>query len=286
MKKIVFIGATGTLGKPVCAELIAAGFEVTALARDVQKAKEILPKAAVVPGDVNNLASLQAALAGQDAVYINLSVRQTEKAADFHTETDGMNNILQAAKEAGIKRVVYLSSIVHWYNGFKWWVFDIKRKASRLVKDGGVPYTIFYPTTFMETYAEFLQAGRIPLAGKGKYAMWFIAAKDYGKQVAKALQLDNAANREYVVQGPEAVMQDVAARRLAAAYTHKPVKIQHAPLWILKILGLFSPRMNYLWHILQALNQYPEKFQAKTTWDELGKPTTTLEDFARGLPAA
>jgi uncharacterized protein YbjT (DUF2867 family) len=284
MKNVLFIGATGLLGKPVCAELVAAGFNVTALVRHPDAARSVLPpQVTLAQGDVKDPATLQAAFAGQEFVYINLSVQQTEKAADFHTETDGMKNILQAAKEAGVKRVVYLSSVVHWYNGFKWWVFDVKRKACRLVKESGVPYTIFYPTTFMETYAEFLQAGRFPMAGKGKYAMWFVSAKDYGKQVAQSLLLDKAANREYVVQGPEAVMQLEAAKRLAAAYTHKPVKIQQAPLWILKVLGLFSPRMNYLWHILQALNEYPEKFQAKITWDELGKPATTLEDFARSL---
>lgn len=34
---------------------------------------------------------------------------------------------------------------------------------------------------------------------------------------------------------------------------------------------------------IEALNKYPEKFEAQTTWDLLGKPQITLEDFAESL---
>ena len=40
-KKITVIGATGMIGIPVTNELINAGFEVTALVRNVEKAKQI-----------------------------------------------------------------------------------------------------------------------------------------------------------------------------------------------------------------------------------------------------
>jgi len=41
--KILVIGATGMIGKPVANELLNAGLEVTALVRDIAKAKERLP---------------------------------------------------------------------------------------------------------------------------------------------------------------------------------------------------------------------------------------------------
>ena len=43
MKKIAVIGATGMLGLPVVVALLELGFEVTALARDPEKARHMLP---------------------------------------------------------------------------------------------------------------------------------------------------------------------------------------------------------------------------------------------------
>jgi len=41
-------------------------------------------------------------------------------------------------------------------------------------------------------------------------------------------------------------------------------------------MGLFSQKMNYVAHICEALNKYPEKFESETTWKDLGKPAITL----------
>jgi hypothetical protein len=38
--------------------------------------------------------------------------------------------------------------------------------------------------------------------------------------------------------------------------------------------------MSFVAKMLNALNRYPETFQAQETWDELGKPTNTIEKYA------
>ena len=43
LKKIAVIGATGMLGIPVVAELVEDGFEVTALVRNPERARRVLP---------------------------------------------------------------------------------------------------------------------------------------------------------------------------------------------------------------------------------------------------
>jgi uncharacterized protein YbjT (DUF2867 family) len=84
IRKIAVIGATGMLGKPVTLQLVAAGFEVTALVRDPEKAANLLPPSVKrVRADVKDLDSLKQALAGQDALYLNLSVAQTEPQSPF-----------------------------------------------------------------------------------------------------------------------------------------------------------------------------------------------------------
>src|SRR6185503_13335297 len=99
MQKILFIGASGMLGKPVALELMRAGFPVTFLARDVEKMKKLFPNAAVVKGDVFDIASLETAMAGQEIVYLNLSVAQSSKKTEPQPEREGINNIIEAAKK-------------------------------------------------------------------------------------------------------------------------------------------------------------------------------------------
>jgi len=286
MQKILFIGASGMLGKPVALELMRAGFPVTFLARDVEKMKKLFPNAAVVKGDVFDIASLETAMAGQEIVYLNLSVAQSSKKTEPQPEREGINNIIEAAKKTNIKRIVYLSSLIKNYegmNGFKWWAFEIKHAAVNAIKKSGLNYSIFYPSTFMECLdKQMLQGTRIMLAGKSEAPMWFIAGKDYGVQVAWAMKKAGDTNQEYVVQGLEPYTSDEAAK-VFIQNVKSNIKIMKTPLAPLKYLGIFNQRMNYAYHICEALNKYPEKFESENTWNDLGKPSTTLAEYITSL---
>lgn len=287
IKKVLVIGATGMIGKPVTRELIDAGFEVSLLSRNAAEAQRLFGISKVFNGDVKDEQLLMNAMRGQDAVYLSLSIKRGEKKKEFHTESDGMKLILSAAKKQGVKRIAYLSSLVMNYNGmngFNWWVFELKQEAVKLIKASGVPWTIFYPSNFMESLDHLYLAGsKLMLAGESKHKMYFIAGKDYGKTVAKALMLDSAANKDYAVQGPEAYTADEAVKIFQQAYTKRRLKIMKAPLGMLKLFAPFSAKMNYGIHILEALNNYPEKFESETTWSELYKPQITVEEYVKAL---
>ena len=286
MQKILFIGASGMLGKPVALELFRAGFKLTLLARDVEKMQKLYPNAAVVKGDVFDIASLEAAMAGQETVYLNLSVAQSSKKNDPQPEREGVNNIIAAAQKTGIKRIAYLSSLIKNYqgmNGFKWWAFEIKQTAVNAIKGSGLNYSIFYPSTFMECLdQQMLQGTRIMMAGRSEAPMWFIAGKDFGVQVAWAFKKADNNNQEYVVQGLEPFTADEAAK-VFISNVKSPIKIMKAPITPLKYLGIFNQRMNYAYHICEALNKYPEKFESENTWNDLGKPSTTLAEYVASL---
>lgn len=287
MQKILIIGATGMLGKPVAQALIAAGFNVTLLGRDKNKLRASFPHATIIKGDVLDKESLVKALQGQEAVYSNLSVLQTSREKDPQPEREGIDNIIAAAKKAGIQRLANISSLVHLYNGmngFRWWAFDIKHAAVEKIKASGIPYTIFYPSTFMETYPyQMMRGNKVAVLGKSVMPMWFIAAADYGRQVARSLSVTDNKNREYAIQGPEAYTFDEANTIFIENYSKAPLKTMKIPLSIMKFMGIFIQKFNYGWHICEALNNYPEKFESESTWQELGKPETTLARFANGL---
>lgn len=285
--KILFIGATGMLGRPVARQLINAGFELLLLARDKAKAQVLFPEAAIIKGNVFDTGSLLTAMKGMDAVYCNLSVLQTSKKKEKQPEREGIENILAAAKASGINRLVYLSSLVHRYqgmNGFNWWAFGIKAAAVQKIKASGIPYTIFYPSTFMECYPyQMMRGNKIGVLGKSEAPMWFIAAEDYSKQVAASFRLLTNENKEYAIQGPEAYIFSDANKIFISNYRKARLSLMKAPIGVFKFLGLFSPKFNYGWHICEALNKYPEKFESDAAWKELGKPEITLADFAKSL---
>lgn len=286
IKTVAFIGATGMLGKPVAIELAKAGYRVKALVRNKTAALKVLPAGIdLIEGDMQNPDDLKNLLRDSDALYLNLSVRPNDKPSDWHSESDGLKTLLPLAKAAGIKRVSYISSIVMHYqgmNGFHWWIFDIKHLAVKLIKDSGIPYTLFYPSTFMESVDGPAKRGNsISIIGQMKGTAWMIAGSDYGKQVAKAFSLDSAANKDYWVQGPEPLNFEQAMDRYIKIYKKEQLKVSRVPLGLFKFLGLFIRPMNYLSKIMEALNNYPEKFASQTTWDELGKPVMKIEDYAR-----
>jgi putative NADH-flavin reductase len=283
-KNIAVIGATGMVGQPVAVELMRAGFTVTALVRNHSNEKKLPGEIRLVRGDIKNAGDLLTLLHGQDFLYINLNLKPEEKKSDWHSESDGLKNIIAAAQQAKIKRIAFISSLVMRYQGinnFDWWVFDLKKQAIDLIRSSGIPYTIFYPSAFMENFhSNYRQGNKIMLAGESKAKMYFISAVDYGKQVAMSFQNLTATNKEYDVQGLEAFTSEEASYEFVNHHKKETLKISKAPLGVLKFIGLFSQKMNYVSNIIEALNNYPEKFAADTTWNELGKPSITLRDFA------
>jgi uncharacterized protein YbjT (DUF2867 family) len=285
--KILVIGASGMLGKPVTRGLVKAGFTITLLARNARKMRELFPGQRVVEGDVLDPISLVNAFEGQDAVYINLQAPRGVSRSYPLPEREGIDNIIDSAMYSGIKRIAYLSSLVQNYNGtngYHWWVFDMKQTAVTKIKSCGIPYTIFYPSSFMETIDQLMRQGnKILLAGESKVPMYFVAGEDYGRQVASSFRLLNNESKEYVVQGLEAYNWDEAAKIFIQNYSKAKLKVMKAPLGMLKLAGRVSPKTWYGYKIVTALNNYPEKFEADQTWNELGKPTITLAQYASQL---
>jgi uncharacterized protein YbjT (DUF2867 family) len=283
MKKIAIIGSTGMLGQPVTKAFITSGFEVSLLVRDVDKAKELFgAKVRIVKGDLKDTSSLKELINGQDGVYLNLSVEQSSGINDFQAERDGLKNILQVAKSSNIKRIGYLSSLVQFYTGVNWWVLDIKKAAVKNIKQSRLNYSIFYASTFMESFDKgaYQQGNSINLAGISKYRMYLIAGADYGRQVVRAFGNDNG-NNEYVVQGQDGYTADDAAKIFIEHHQRNKIKVIKLPFGLLKFLGRLSRKFNYAAHIVDVLNNYEEKFEAENTWRELGKPQIRFIDYAK-----
>ncbi|MDX1942498.1 MAG: NAD(P)H-binding protein [Saprospiraceae bacterium] len=288
MKKNAIVGATGMIGKPVTQAFVDAGYEVSAFVRNIERARKVLPEAVqLVQGDLENLLKLEIFLKDADYLYLNLSPDKKAGPKKWQPEREGLANVLAIAKKMGVKRVGFISSIVQRYQGvnnFDWWIFEIKNLAVDKIKESGLPYVIFYPSNVMETLPATIQGNKLLYAGKPQYKNWWIAGYDYGKQIAKAFEvIPTDENREYVIQGPEALTFHEASDIFLQYYSNQKLTPMKVPLWLIKFFGIFSKEANYAGHIIEALDKYPEKFEAQRAWDELGKPETTVAQFAKSL---
>ena len=105
-------GATGYIGGRLVPRLLDAGLRVRAMARNPDK----LAKASwredveVVRGDLTQPASLTEAFDGTDVVYYLVHSMGTSK--DFVAEEkQSAHNVVEAARQAGVRRLVYLSGL-------------------------------------------------------------------------------------------------------------------------------------------------------------------------------
>lgn len=283
MKNITIIGSTGMIGTPVTKEIIKAGFNVTLLVRNIDKAKEIFGEnVTYILGDLENLESLNQSMQNADAIYINISTTAEHKENQFNPEVIGLNNILEMAKKNGVKQVAYLSSfIARNYKG-NWWVMNAKKSGIEKLKNSGIPYTIFYPSNFMENFENgMIDGNKINTIGKSVNKAWWISGEDFGKQVANALKSENSLNKEYPVQGLESFTMMEAAKVYAKNYNKAQLKVANLPLGLAKFLAHFVKPLKFVVPLMEVINNNVETFEAQKTWDELGKPQISLAEFAK-----
>jgi dihydroflavonol-4-reductase len=108
-------GATGFLGSHVARALLARGAGLRLLVRPTSRLDNIADLAADrVTGDLRDVESLRRGMAGCEFVFhvaadYRLWARNRQEL--YESNVDGTRNILQAARDCGVRRVVYTSSV-------------------------------------------------------------------------------------------------------------------------------------------------------------------------------
>lgn len=113
--KVFLTGATGFLGSHVARVLAEQGAELRLLIRSTSNLKNLEGlKAETATGDLRDPASLQKAMSGCDTVFhvaadYRLWLRDPQEM--YRSNVNGTRAILEAARQNGVRRVVYTSSV-------------------------------------------------------------------------------------------------------------------------------------------------------------------------------
>jgi putative NADH-flavin reductase len=107
--KVLVLGSTGATGRAIVEVALLRGHAVTAFARDPQKVTAAHPHLTVVRGDVLDQASLDKAVAGQDAVVFCVGPGAAVKQSTLRTQ--GARNTVAAMTKAGVSRLVAMSGL-------------------------------------------------------------------------------------------------------------------------------------------------------------------------------
>ena len=204
-KKIIAVmGATGAQGSGLVNAILSdksSGFSVRALTRnaDSDKAKALIEQGAeVVTADVDNIESLKNAFEGAYGVY---AVTFFWEHFSAEKEKQHAKNIAEAAKQAGVKHVIWssLDDTRKWIplsddrmptlqNNYKVPHFDAKGEANQYFIDSGVPTTIFNTVFYWENFIYFGQGPKKGPDGKitfsipmGEAKLPSISAPDIGR---------------------------------------------------------------------------------------------------------
>jgi uncharacterized protein YbjT (DUF2867 family) len=151
-KLIAVTGATGQQGSAVAKKLLAAGWQVRALTRDMNKpaAQELAGLGAeLIAGDMDNRAELDAAFAGTYGVFSFQNFWLPN--VGFEGEIKQGKAVADAAKAADIQHLVY-SSVGAAHRGMGQKHFESKYLIEQYIASLGIPHTILRPVAFMENY--------------------------------------------------------------------------------------------------------------------------------------
>ncbi|WP_035141324.1 SDR family oxidoreductase [Flavobacterium daejeonense] len=284
--KILITGATGNFGKLTIDFLLKKGIPATAisaLVRDESKASDLQEKGiSLKKGDYNNYDSLVTAFQGIDKLLL-------VSGTDLANRSVQQLNAVKAAKEAGVKHIVYTS-------------FERKNETEtspitflaqshidtdKAIKASGIAYTIFRNNLYLEVLPMFmgekvLETGIYFPAGEGKAA--YVSRTDLAEAAANVLSSEGHENIEYATNNVKNYSFQEIAETLSKITSKEisyfsPTTDEYAET--LKNAGVPGEYIGMFAGFAEAIKQ--GEFNADTSDLEklLGRKPVSLNDFLK-----
>jgi len=275
----VFVtGSTGFVGAHLVKALCARGDRITALVRQPALAQRLgwSPEVRLVRGDLETETALREGCAGADVVYHVAGKIVARNAAEFTaTNRDGTANVLEAARDGGVGRLLFVSSLAVAGPTTLGHPIDESRPPAPVTAYGqsklaaevlvhampaSLPWTIVRPPVVYGEWDrgtlkifQLARRGVVPIFGDGSQELSAIHAEDLARALIAAATSPASAGRVYFAAHPAVTTSRAlvlaAARALgrgAPRIVPVPPVVARGVLWAAGTLAYLAGRATLL----------------------------------------
>ncbi|MBP9021305.1 MAG: NAD-dependent epimerase/dehydratase family protein [Syntrophobacterales bacterium] len=254
--KTLITGATGFVGSAVLRKLVSVGHDVRALVRPQSDRRNLLElPIEIVHGDLRDRSSLEKAVKGCSVLFhVAADYRFWVPRPDelYEVNVTGSRNIVLAAADAGVERIVYTSSVAvlgsnkdespadeetpvtlaHMIGHYKRSKFLAEAEIRELVKSRGLPVVIVNPSTVVGPRdIKPTPSGRMIIdAASGRMPAYvdtglnFVHVEDVAEGHLLALERGRVGER-YILGGANLTLKE-ALSEIASIAGRKPPRIR------------------------------------------------------------
>jgi len=311
--RVFLTGGTGFIGGRVATKLRERGDEVVALVRSPERAMDLSAAGCeLARGDVGDRAAIAAAMAGCDAAVhgaaiYEVGIPSAEHRRMYETNVVGTENVLRAALDARVPKVVYISTVAVFGNTrgrvvdesyeppgreftsyYEQTKYEAHRVAKRLSAEEGLPCVIVQPggvygprdhSSLGQLMNQFL-AGRLPALTFPDAGFNMVHVDDVAGGVL--LALDNGkVGDAYVLGGQITTMREVIDT-LARVAGRRPPRLT-VPSPVIKAMAPFGPLVGKVMGQPPNLRELISSADGVTFWAKHDKAMSELGYSPRGL---
>ncbi|MEN8182143.1 MAG: NAD-dependent epimerase/dehydratase family protein [Myxococcota bacterium] len=191
---VAVTGASGMLGRHLCRLLSRRGWRVRALVRDPAAFSEegVEVGRCALPEEID-----ESLLEGASAlVHCAYATREVDPAKAERVNEEGTRRILEASRRAGVRRFVFISSLVahaaapSYYGRSKFLLEGLLDPSRDLVVRPGLILARQGEGLFQQMRETIRRAGWVPVFGGGKQPLQTVHVDDLCEGLARALERD------------------------------------------------------------------------------------------------
>jgi NADH dehydrogenase len=241
---IIVAGGTGFIGSHSVRKLAERGHALRLLTFKGPGLAPDLPSERVryAAGSITDPASLSGKMDGCDVAvnFVGIIV-EVGNATFERMHVQGVRNLLEEAKRAGVKRFVHISALgtsdrpASEYFRTKW-------EGEQLIKGSGLEYVILRPSLvfgpedkFFNMLKPMLYSPIVPVIGTGRTRFQPVWVEDVASCIVKAVEDEGPLNGVWEIAGPEQMTYDEMLDKMADALSLSPRIKLHIPV------GLMNP---------------------------------------------
>ncbi|AWA29686.1 hypothetical protein HYN48_06100 [Flavobacterium magnum] len=207
-RKIVILGATGTVGSKISENLLNDGHQVTLIARHTEKLEKFRGSGAeIIAADITDVEVLTKAFKNADSAFVLLPDNvKAENTRLYQRNVTG--RIIEAIDKSGIKYIVNMSSVgshMHEGNGMMAGTAEQEVRLNQL-QDVNVLHirSAYFMENFLRTIHVVKRMGFNSTTADGDTSIPMVATKDVAKIAAGHLaNLDFTGKTIQAVMGPK-----------------------------------------------------------------------------------